>query len=136
MDASKSIMGQVAMPQFIAMMAEVLLVGKQPAAAETWLIGALDFEQSRDDLYFSSELHRLSAVCLAARGNTDSARAHLHKALEVSGMQGAILFELRAALTLAEHDIDEARPLLRSALARFPQPEPWPEIISAQQLLR
>jgi hypothetical protein len=37
-------------------------------------------------------------------------------------------FELRAALTLAEHDLDGWRDVLSSALARFPEPEPWPEI--------
>jgi predicted ATPase len=81
MDASKAIYGQVALPQFMAMMAEALLVGKQAAKTEAWLMRAIDFEDSHDDQYFAAEVHRLSAVCLAARGETEGARAHLHKAL-------------------------------------------------------
>ena len=134
-DASKAIMGHIALPQFMAMMAEVLLLGNQPAAAETWLMRAIDFENSHDDRYFVAEVHRLSAVCLAARGETQGARAHLHKALDVARSQGATLFELRAAVTLAEHDVPEAREALRSVLARFPEPEPWSEVNAAQRIL-
>lgn len=134
-DASKAIFGDVALPQFIAMMAEVLLLWKQGSAAEAWLMRAIDCEDSRDDRYFAAEVHRLSAVCLAARGEREGARAHLHTALEVSRSQGARLFELRAALTLAEHDVQEARAAVASVMARFPEPEPWSEVNEAQRLL-
>ena len=117
------------------MMAEALLLGKQTAPAETWLMRAIDFEKSHDDRYFSAEVHRLSAVCLAVRGDTDGARGYLHKALEISRTHGATLFELRAALTLAEHDVEEALAALRSVMARFSEPEPWPEVKAAQRIL-
>jgi predicted ATPase len=134
-DASEAIMGQVALPQFIAMMAEVLLLGKQSAAAEAWLMRAVDAEHSHDDRYFAAEVHRLTGICLAARGDKEGARAHLHTALEVSRSQGATLFELRAALTLAEHDAQEAPAALRAVIARFPEPEPWPEVSAALRIL-
>jgi len=134
-DASKAIMGQVALPQFIAMMAEALLLAKDTAAAEEWLMRAVEFESSHDDRYFASEVHRLSAVCLAARGAIAGAHAHLRKALDVSRSQGATLFELRAALTFAEYDAQEARHALQSVLARFPEPEPWSEIDTARGIL-
>jgi predicted ATPase len=98
-DTSKAILGQVALPQFIAMMAEMFLLAKQPAAAESWLMRAIDFEHSQDDRYFAAEVRPLSAVCLAARGETEGARSHLDQALEISRSQGATMFELRAALT-------------------------------------
>jgi tetratricopeptide (TPR) repeat protein len=135
-DASKAIMGQVALPQFIAMMAEVLLVGKQPAAAEAWLMRAVEFDTSHDDRYFAAEVRRLLAICLTARGDTDGARAYLRSALEISRAQGAVLFELRAALTLAEHDVHEAHAALRSVLARFPEPELCSEVDAARRILR
>jgi DNA-binding winged helix-turn-helix (wHTH) protein/tetratricopeptide (TPR) repeat protein len=134
-DASKAIMGQVALPQFIAMMAEVLLLKKDAAAAEAWLRQAIDFESSHDDLYFTAEVHRLTAICLAARGEAEGAVAHLRQALEVSRSQGATFFELRAALVLAEHDLDAACDALRAVLARFPEPEPWSEVNAARRLL-
>jgi predicted ATPase len=134
-DASAVIMGQVALPQFIAMMAEGLLLRKQAAAAEAWLMRAIDLESSRDDRYFAAEVHRLTAICLAARGDAEGARAQLHTALDISRSQGATLFELRAALTLADHDVKEARAALRDVLARFPEPEPWPEVSTAMRML-
>ena len=135
MDASKAIMGQVALPQFIAMMAEVLLVGQQPAAAEAWLARAIEFDTLHDDRYFAAEVRRLLAVCLTARGETEGARAYLHSALEISRSQGAVLFALRAGLTLAEHDVHDARAALRSILAKFPEPDSCSEVKAAQRIL-
>jgi hypothetical protein len=40
-----------------------------------------------------------------------------------------------AALTLAEHDVQEARAAVGSVMARFPEPEPWSEVNEAQRLL-
>jgi predicted ATPase len=134
-DASKAIMGQVALPQFIAMMAEVLLVGKEPAEAEAWLMRAIVFDTSHDDRYFAAEIHRLLAVCLMARGDTNGARMYLHSALEISRSQSATLFELRAALTLAEHDLHDSHTALRSIMARFPEPAACSEISAAQRIL-
>jgi predicted ATPase len=133
-EASKAIMGQVALPQFSVMMAEVLLLRKDVAAAEDWLTRAIDVENANEDRYFSAEVHRLSAVCRAARGQTDGARSELRKALAVSRAQGARFFELRAAMALTEHDRNEGLPVLCSVLEHFPEPEPWPEIQAAQRM--
>jgi DNA-binding winged helix-turn-helix (wHTH) protein/tetratricopeptide (TPR) repeat protein len=134
-DASKAIFGQIALPQFIAMMAEVLLLRTQPAAAEAWLMRAIDFQNSHDDRYFAAEVYRLAAVCLAARGETEGARSHLDKALDISQSQGATLFELRAALTIAEFGVHDAHAAVRAVMARFPEPENWPEIQTARRIL-
>lgn len=135
-EASKSIMGQVALPQFSAMMAEVLLLRGDVAAADQWLGGAADVENANDDRYFSAEVHRLCATCLAARGQTGAARTELQKAIEVAQSQQAAFFELRAALALASHSPQEGRAAVAAVLANFPEPEPWPEIETARQLLR
>jgi DNA-binding winged helix-turn-helix (wHTH) protein/tetratricopeptide (TPR) repeat protein len=135
-DASKAIMGQVALPQFIAMMAEVLLLSDDLAGAETWLRQATEFERSHDDRYFSAQVRRLSAVCLARRGQLVEALAGLRDAIDVARSQGAVTFELRAALSLAAQDPEEGRLALRSVLARFPEPEPWPELRAAQRILQ
>ena len=55
-EASKRIMGHVALPQFSAMMAEVLLARGDLAAAEACLTQAMEFENSRDDRYFAAEV--------------------------------------------------------------------------------
>jgi len=134
-EASKSIMGQIALPQFSAMMAEVLLLRNDVAAAEEWLTRAIDVENANDDRYFSAEIHRLLAICLASRGQTEAARAPLQKAIEVSRSQGARFFELRAALTLARHDPQQGHAAVRSVVASFPEPEPWPEVEAARRIL-
>jgi tetratricopeptide (TPR) repeat protein len=135
-DASRAIMGHVALPQFSAMMAEVLLAREDLAAAERWLTQATEFENSHDDRYFAAEVHRVSATCLARRGRTDHARAGFLKAIEVARSQGATTFMLRAALSLADVDLREGRVALRDALADFPEPEPWPEVVAAHRLLQ
>lgn len=134
-ESSKAILGQIALPQFIAMMAEVLLLRNERSAAVEWLDSAIDVEMANDDRYFSAEIHRLSAVCLAAGKRSDAVTARLHKAIAVSRSQGARLFAMRAALTLAQYDPAEGCNALRSAWADFPEPEPWPEIEAARQML-
>ena len=76
-EASQGIMGHVALPQFSAMMAEVLLVRGDLTAAETCLTQAMDFETSHDDGYFAAEVRRLLGVGLARLGRTDDARTRL-----------------------------------------------------------
>jgi DNA-binding winged helix-turn-helix (wHTH) protein/tetratricopeptide (TPR) repeat protein len=133
-DASYTIMGEVSVPQFGAMMAEVLLLRNDVDAAEEWLRRARHVGNANDDKYFTAEVHRLLATCLAARGDGDRARAELHAALDVSRSQGAMFFELRAALTLAGLDPANGCDALCAALARFPEPEPWPEVRAAQRI--
>jgi len=135
-EASKAIMGQVALPQFSAMMAEVLLLRNDVAAAEEWLTRAIAVENANDDRYFSAEVHRLSAVCLARAGRIAPARTQLHTALAVSRSQGARFFELRAALTLASHDPAQGRTAACAALSSFPEPEPWLEIEAARRIVQ
>jgi tetratricopeptide (TPR) repeat protein len=134
-DASKAIMGQVALPQFSAMMAEVHLLGDDITAAEEWLMQATAFEESHDDRNFAAEVHRLSAVCHAKRGRLDDACSKLQDAMAVARTQGAATFELRAALKLAEHDSQKGRLALQSVLATFPESASWPELESARRIL-
>jgi predicted ATPase len=135
-DMSRAIMGQVALPQFNAMMAEVLLVRQNLARAETLLKQAGAFERSHDDRYFAAELRRLSAICLAKRGRIDDACVGLHEAIDVARSQGASIFELRAALSLAELDLQQGCETVRCALARVPELELWPDVRAAHQVLQ
>lgn len=135
-EASKAIFGQIALPQFSAMMAEVLLLRNDVAAAQEWLNRAIAVENANDDRYFSAEVHRLSAACHARAGRIEAACAELQMALEVSRSQGARFFELRAALAVAQHDPAAGREAASAALASFPEPAPWPEIEAAQRLVR
>jgi DNA-binding winged helix-turn-helix (wHTH) protein/tetratricopeptide (TPR) repeat protein len=135
-DMSRTIWGQVALPQFIAMMAEVLFLRDDPAAAEEWLKQASEFEQTHDDRYFAAEVRRLSAMCCAKRGRIADACKGLHEAIDVARSQSASTLELRAALNLAELEPREGREAVCTVLARVPEPEPWPEVEAARRILQ
>lgn len=133
--ASRVILGRVALPQFHAMLAEVVLLRDDVPAAEASLGCATELESAHDDHYFSAEVQRLLAVCSRQRGDLSAAQERLRQALEISRAQGASLFELRAALDLAVVDPDMGLSTVRAALAAFPQPEDWPEVLCARRLL-
>jgi DNA-binding winged helix-turn-helix (wHTH) protein len=134
-ESSKAIMGEVAIPQFSAMMAEVLLVRGDVDGAESWLKNAIEFERTRDDLYFTSEVHRLSARCLVRRDRLDEACAQLRVAIDLARAQGAATFELRATLNLADINPREGATAVREALEKLPEPEPWPDVDAARALV-
>ena len=133
-DASTAIMGQVALPQFYAMMAEVLLLETNVSAAMGWINRAISLMNENADLYFAAEVYRLAARCEQAVHNVDAALAHLRRAVGMARSQRAKLFELRAALDLADLKTDERG--VAAALEGFPEPEPWPEVLRASALLR
>ena len=133
-DASKAIMGQVALPQFYAMMAEVLLRNQNVHAAKEWVDRAILLMNANHDLYFAAELHRLASICHSKQGDQVTAVHHAKRAVDIARSQGARLFELRAALELTALARVEGKMAVARALADFPEPEPWPEILSARRL--
>ena len=132
-DASTAIMGQVALPQFYAMMAEVLLLKRDVETAKEWVDRAIALMNTNGDLYFAAEVHRLAARCENAQGNAPAAFAHIRTSLDIARSQRAKLFELRAALDLGDLDPGEGRAAVASALIDFPEPEPWPELLRAKE---
>ena len=133
--SSIAIMGRVALPQFYAMLAEVLLLRGDRAEAERQLARATELMNTHSDRYFAAEVHRLSAVCRLMRGATGEAVELLQTALDVARSQGAKMFELRAALALAAHDPGKAREVVAAVLVSLPESEPWPDIVRATGLL-
>ena len=126
---------RLTIPQFSAMMAEVLLVRGDVDGAESWLKNAIEFERTRDDLYFTSEVHRLSARCLVRRDRLDEACAQLRVAIDLARAQGAATFELRATLNLADINPREGATAVREAFEKLPEPEPWPDVDAARALV-
>lgn len=133
-DASTAIMGQVALPQFYAMMAEVLLLESNVRAAIEWINRAIGLMNENGDMYFAAEVHRLAARCGRQADDTEATLAHLRRAIGIAQSQRAKLFELRAALDLADLKKDE-RGVVAAALEGFPEPEPWSEVRRAQAVV-
>lgn len=88
----------------------------------------------RNGKSFSAEVYRLAARCERKRNDIDAALDHLRRAIGIARSQGAKLFELRAALDLADLKKNE-RGAVAAALEGFPEPEPWPEIHRARGVL-
>jgi DNA-binding winged helix-turn-helix (wHTH) protein len=133
--ASQAIMGEVAMPQFRAMMGEVLLLGGDVTGAARWIDEALTSGRSHDDRYVSAEVHRLAARSAALRRESERALAFLHTSLAIAREQGARTFELRAALALHELCGAQGTRAIECALDALPEPEPWPEVVVARSIL-
>ncbi len=128
---SQSIMGEVAMPQFRAMMTEVLLLRADREQAREWIQDALAAAEHQDDGYFAAEVHRLAALTGTPGPRRLSPAQHLARALAVARAQGAAFFEVRAALTAYRLGHDASA--MRDALARVSEPEPWPDIRDAHE---
>jgi DNA-binding winged helix-turn-helix (wHTH) protein/tetratricopeptide (TPR) repeat protein len=135
-ESSKRSWGQVCMSQLSTMAADVHLLKDDIDGAQAWLSQGLEISNRHSENFFDAELHRLSAVCLLKRRRRDAARGHLQTALDIARSQEAATFELRVGLTLAEHDFPDWRRVLTSVLARFPEPEPWPEVLESKRLLQ
>jgi predicted ATPase len=121
MEDSVRIMGQVAMPQFYSMLAEVLIMRGEPARALDEIQGMLSVTESTRDRYVNAELHRLAAACHLALGDPEAAEVALNHAIETAPAQRALTFELRAATALGRlragrNEKDEARALVQRVL--------------------
>ena len=81
------------------------------------------------------EAERLRLLARTAPSGAESG-AMLRQAWELAQRQGALLFELRAALDLAGQAPDpEAAARLAAVVARFPPGAGYPELNEAQALL-
>jgi class 3 adenylate cyclase len=84
-------------------------------------------------LFYETERLRLLARTLPAG---ERSLAMLRRALELANRQGALLFELRAALDLARQAEDpESSAWLAAVMARFPPGAGYPELNEAQALV-
>ena len=106
-------MGHVALPQFSAMMAEMLLRRQDAGAAETWLTGAS--VSKAHTTIDNSPRKCIGCQPSAGHAQPDGRRARASaEGVDIARLQGAALLELRAALILARHDLPEGRAALKA----------------------
>ena len=132
--------GQVAMPQLIAMRAEVLMLRGDHARALDDIERILTVTETSRDLYFNAELHRLAAECHLKFDEHQAAEAALQRAIDTARAQGAKTFELRAATALGRLWVDRhaeasAHALLQSALEGLGNPEETVDVRRARACL-
>jgi predicted ATPase len=87
-------------PYCLALLAEAQGQAGQPSRALELLDEALTIAGSHRELFYEAEMHRLRGDLLL-RSDAAAARQALERAAEVAHTQGARLFELRAAESLA-----------------------------------
>jgi tetratricopeptide (TPR) repeat protein len=137
---SHRIMGQIGMPQFHAMLAEVLIIRGEHARALDEMQRLLHAHPASPDPYVNAELHRLAAACHMALDEPESAEAALNEAIATARAQGARTFELRAATALGRlwakrNDTDRARTLLQGVLDALDDPEDTVDVRRARACL-
>ena len=92
----------LALPWFLATLAEVHLIANRCDEALALLTEALSLAERNDEQFYEPEIHRLTAECLIRRGDGGhQADGLLRRSLEQARQQGARSWELRTAVSLA-----------------------------------
>jgi predicted ATPase len=100
----------------------------------------LQLSQRTGERWFAAELDRHKGQLLLRQGNTDAAEELYRTALGIAQEQGAKLWELRAAMSLAGLRRDqgrraEARDLLARVYSWFTEGFDTPDLTEAKALL-
>ena len=100
---------QAWMPHFISLQAAAYEIAGQVEEALTLLDDALQIVEGTGERWFAAELNRDKGQLLLRQGHTEAAEELYRKALGIAEEQGAKLWELRAAVSLARLRRDHGR---------------------------
>ena len=115
---------QLHVPTWSGLIAEAALSLGQHERAGELLKNAVRISDHNGDFFARAELERLHGRLLLVTGNARDCQSTLERALALSRRQGAGLFELRAAMDLAElfvseRDLERARVTLAPVVESF-----------------
>ena len=97
------------MPHHIALLARACEIGGQVEEALAHLENALQVVERTGERWLEAELNRHKGQLLLRQGCSDAAEALYRKALSIADKQGAKLWELRVAVSLARLCRDQGR---------------------------
>lgn len=98
----KAVGAEIALTQFLALLAEAYLCAGQIAAALITVEEALAMTARNRDRYYDAELHRMRGELLLLNGATEAeAETCFQQAIAIAQQQSARSWELRAATSLA-----------------------------------
>jgi class 3 adenylate cyclase/predicted ATPase len=128
------------MPHYLALLAGACEIAGQVAEAVTLFDHALEIVERTGQRWLSAELNRLKGKLLLRQGNPETAEQLYRKALSIAQEQGAKLWELRAAVSLAQLHREqcrraEARGLLAPIYAWFTEGFDTQDLKGAKALL-
>jgi predicted ATPase len=131
---------RVWMPHHIALLARVYELSGQIEEAVTQLEGALQLVEKTGERWLVAELNRHKGQLLLRQGHPEAPEKLYRKALSIAEEQGAKLWELRAAVSLARLRRDqgrhaEARDLLAPIYGWFTEGFDTPDLKDAKGLL-
>ena len=131
---------EVFMPHYITLLAGACGIAGQVEEAETLLDEALQIVERTGERWFAAELNRHKGQLLLRLGHTEAAEDLYRKAVRIAAEQGAKLWELRAAASLARLRRDqgrraEARDLLAPVYGWFTEGFDTPDLKDAKALL-
>jgi predicted ATPase len=128
------------MPYYVALLARAHEIAGQVEEAATELDDALQIVERTGERWLEAELNRHKGQMLLRQGHTEAAEELYRKALGIAEEQGAKLWELRAAVSLARLRRDqgrhaEARDLLAPVYGWFTEGFDTPDLKEAKALL-
>jgi class 3 adenylate cyclase/predicted ATPase len=127
-------------PHQIALLARASEIAGQIEEAVDLLDDALQITERTGERWLAAELYRHKGWLLSGRGQPEAAEELYRKALSIADEQGAKLWELRAAVSLARLRCDqgrqaEARELLAPVYGWFTEGFDTPDLKEAKALL-
>jgi predicted ATPase len=131
---------ELLVPHYIALLAVACEIAGQVEEASTLLDEALHIVERTGERWLEAELNRHKGQLLQQQGHSEGAEALYRRALSIAEEQGAKLWELRAAASLARlrRDQDrriEARDVLAPVYAWFTEGFDTPDLKEAKALL-
>jgi predicted ATPase len=107
--AYRATRGELWMPHFVALLAGACEIAGEIQEALTLLDEALQIADRTGERWFAAELNRHKGQLLLRQGHTEAVEELYRKALSIAEEQGAKLWELRAAVSLARLRRDQGR---------------------------
>jgi predicted ATPase len=139
-NAYRSTGAEYTMPYYTALVAKACEIADQVEEASTQLDNALQVAEKSGERWFTAELYRQKGQLLLRQGKPEAAEEFYRGAFAIAEQQAAKLWQLRAAVSLAElgHDRgpnSEARNRLTSIYGSFTEGFDTPDLKSAKGLL-
>jgi predicted ATPase len=138
--ASRATGAELFVPHYVALLAEACEIAGQVEEGLTLSDEALQIVERTGERWFAAELNRHKGQLLLRQGHSAAAEELYRKALDIAEEQGAKLWELRAAVSLARLRRDQGRPaeardLLAPVYGWFTEGFDTPDLQEAKALL-
>jgi len=138
--ASRATGAELFVPHYVALLAEACEIAGQVEEGLTLSDEALQIVERTGERWFAAELNRHKGQLLLRQGHSAAAEELYRKALGIAEEQGAKLWELRAAVSLARLRRDQGRPaeardLLAPVYGWFTEGFDTPDLQEAKALL-